>query len=244
MGADYPDWGGQYNSGAFFPLFDMAELAVRLGSPVSYDRRGAVTWLENFFYGIVNFTIDGDGAGITTELSAAKYQSPPFSALLYTEGAVDDYVRIYRKIALPSTGKVGFACTVNWLGPLNTISLRVRVSDGENEYEGRVDLVNTLSYALNVVHAGGTTDIWDKSFVPLFGSIFQFVKLVVDLDTMKFERFILDRTEYDLSAYGLVNNGETSQQYMEPEVRYTQESAGTGRFHLDTLIATGLEPPN
>ena len=66
MGHGYPDYGTQGPVSTVHSIQDLGELAVRLGSIVTFDRRGNVLWLDGFDSGIgawskggnVNYSVD------------------------------------------------------------------------------------------------------------------------------------------------------------------------------------------
>ncbi|GAG01299.1 unnamed protein product, partial [marine sediment metagenome] len=46
-----------------FPLSDIGELAVRLGSLCSYDRRGEVIFIDDFGHGVNGYVLSHVGTG-------------------------------------------------------------------------------------------------------------------------------------------------------------------------------------
>ncbi|GAI56753.1 unnamed protein product, partial [marine sediment metagenome] len=80
MAHGQPDFGMYQIAKTIYRLADMGELAVRLGSIVTHDRRGDVIWMDNFDSGIAKwyqFASDDDGL---VEWSAERSRSGGFSA--------------------------------------------------------------------------------------------------------------------------------------------------------------------
>ena len=53
------DFGASSGQNSTYGLTDLGELAVRLGSPVSFDRRGDVVMMETFEDGLDAWVTDG-----------------------------------------------------------------------------------------------------------------------------------------------------------------------------------------
>lgn len=85
-----PDWGVTAGSVTTYQLTDLAELAARLGSPVTFDRRGDVIFMETFEEATLNkwqAALYGSGSSVTLSTLRARFGA--LSALL-TAGPVAD----------------------------------------------------------------------------------------------------------------------------------------------------------
>jgi len=67
-----PDWGVTASKKTIYSLHDMGELAVRLGSIVSFDRRGDVIFSDSFQNGLGKVYASGVGAGFECWPSVAS----------------------------------------------------------------------------------------------------------------------------------------------------------------------------
>jgi hypothetical protein len=86
---------------------DFDELAARLGSPVSYDRRGDVIFIESFEHGDGMITWATGGAGSTAGLSLARARTGHFSAALYTPSVANAYAHLTRRGVYPAVSPLG-----------------------------------------------------------------------------------------------------------------------------------------
>jgi hypothetical protein len=244
MGADYPDWGGQYNSPQFFPLFDQAELAARLGSPVFYDRRGSVIWYETFEYGLAGVVKEESGAGSSVYLSSTFYEQPPFSAVLEHGPVAGRYAQIYRRVAIPQSKNIGFAASIKASASASLIRIEVRMRDGATSWETylKADLTNKKLYVLT---EGAVETEIDAAIPDLAaGYYFAHFKIVVDFTTKKLVRAMLDDVEYDLSAYTISSQASALAPHLLCLVRHESDKASTRNINVDNLIISAAEPPN
>ena len=113
-----PDWGGAAPKSTTYKLDDHAELAVRLGSMVSYDRRGEVIWANNFAEGGRSFFCVGAGVGEETYLTCEGALSGGLCLCLKTGNLVGDFQRAYQFGYYTVEGGLGqevwFAPMDNW----------------------------------------------------------------------------------------------------------------------------------
>ena len=244
MPSDFPDWGGQYNDKQFFPLFDQAELAARLGSLMTYDRRGSVIWQEDFRYGLSRIFTRLDGVGSTVILSAAMSASPPFSAYPYVGAVVDAYAAVLCGVAVPQPPLVGFQASVN------PSILDDEIRHFLYHYDGAVkwyaNLVINLGANLFQVYVSPGVRVDLASLSTAFGAstVFHHIKLVCDLAAHKLVRGILDDQEFDLSDYDMLSSASVSDPDVEGAVmNFTTTGVACGMF-VDNLIVTAAEPPN
>lgn len=201
MGSDYPDWGGQYNRDNFYPLFDLAEHAARIGSPVTYDRRGSVIWWDDFGYGIDKWSLYAPQGYGQLDLTASVVHTGAFAMYLKSTGANNERVYARRREPVLSSGTIGFS-----------VMLKRQLAGGDAtigiwHYDGSA----RREYEFGYVFDSNSLCVWDSdgsftvvaSAANLFtSSNFQHVKLVVDIAARKYVRSIVGETEFDLSSYG------------------------------------------
>jgi hypothetical protein len=107
---DTPDWGGQYVSAVFQPLGDLAELAVRLGSIVRDDRRGAVIWLEDFSRGLNGVTLAVGHASSSYALDNNPVDTGFWSVRMTTGTNIAGLVNLLKSLPVPLEDRIGLMC--------------------------------------------------------------------------------------------------------------------------------------
>ena len=244
MPSDFPDWGGQYNDRQFFPLFDQAELAARLGSLMTYDRRGSVIWQYGFQYGVGDVGPAAVGAGSYVVLYEGLWEFPPFSCRMAAAGVAGSYASIERRVAVPQPALVGFQAAIRFSPGAEHVSANVYHYDGAGRWysEVRVDQLENKFQAW--VSPGVYVDLIDPLTDLNTSNAFAHHKLVVDLSTHALVRGILDQHEFDLSPYTMVRSADAQAENLRCRVVNLSVSGAAGSVYVGSLIITASEPPN
>jgi len=244
MPSDFPDWGGQYNDRQFFPLFDQAELAARLGSYVTYDRRGSVVWQYGFGDGIGDVGPDVTGASALAALSAAVWENPPFSCKLQCGTTIDGYAAVERRMPVPQPPRVGFQTSVRCSSNVQQVRHFIYHYDGATRWYANLR-VNLLDHQLELYADPGVVYVLSDALPDLnTGYYFAHLKLVVDLQTHMCVRAILDADEYDVSAYEMISDADTSAPHVRCRTSNHAVNGTNAVINVDNLIITAAEPPN
>ncbi|GAJ22875.1 unnamed protein product, partial [marine sediment metagenome] len=165
-----PDYGGHAAKEITGSLSDMAELATRLGSIVTFDRRGDVAFLDDYESGIekwVESHAEGTEWG-TVGLSARAAESGSFSTKLVTKGTVDGYAQVIYTLPYwnPINGRLGVE--IKFTLPSNL--MRFDMSLFIQSWEG-------------YIWAGVEYDSWDKVLkIYVDGAYEEFVDLDLERD--------------------------------------------------------------
>jgi len=218
-----------------------AEQAARLGSPVSWDRRGQVQAVFDFskgFHGVRQVPGAGDGA---IELSPTVWQYGGYSVKLIGDKTTPFYSYIGAYMAVPPTDVWG--CAINWSAEPTPAYLEMRLEGViENTfYQGRIryDFANTkLQYRKT---PPDWVDIGTKD-LEIANYIFHRMKVVIDLDNEVFVRVLLNNTQYDMSAALTTSSAPTVGDYARCEVYVYSDDGENDVVYLDTLIFTVKEP--
>lgn len=230
--------------GPVWSVTDLGELAVRLGSIVTFDRRGDVVWLDGFEEGLNKWVATTWGAGGAVGLDQNYARNGNWSCKL-TAGS--DGIRrasIYRKLPRPVVGNLGLECSFGFDSNLANFRLLFDLYDGAYRHEPLVtyDYVSTL---LSVRDEGGA---WQDvaTGVDVYESYYPFwsMKLVVDFANQKYVRLIFNETEYDLSAYSYLYTVDASNALLRPGVQNNGIAAANAIVYLDDVIITQNEPEN
>jgi len=211
-----PDYTSKYKNLTISNVTDFAENAARLGSIVSYDRRGNVVLLDDFEGAVLhwNTAIRGVGAGIT--LSTINQKSGDQSAKLVTGAAINDYASLYRRMPVPVIKRLGFEISLIPEEDVDSTSIYGEIYTGTRRLvpEMRLDTVNdNLEYRNNV---DAHTRIDDIDLLDAADECWLTMKMVIDYETEEYVRFILNNTEYDLTGTALraTNNGTAPHMYI------------------------------
>ena len=221
---------------------DMAELAVRLGSPNAFNREGNVLMIETFEHGATPWgkTLGGDNAEIIT--SAVEYRTGGYSLKLDSGTGTLHYAMASTTFPYPALGKFGVELSF-------TFDSNVTLVDPELwAYDGKKVSVYGLRYnvASGAVQKRTGSTTWetiveDVDLHPALG-LWHWFKFVCNLNTGYYERLIINEQEYDISAEQswITTLEETARLGFRFTVRGSSGTAGIA--HLDDLIITRGEP--
>lgn len=237
-----PDWGLTAGSATVYQLTDLAELAVRLGSPISHDRRGDVIWFDDFEAGIAKWLKVEPGSGGVVDLSALRSRVGRYSMRILPEASGSMYTEAQHFHVLPVVGRVGFESSWSRADGGLSPSMRYEFYSGSQLLEFGLrydDPAGALQYL-------DDTEAWVTfaTIGALFegAQLFQTAKFVVDLDAAAYVRAILNDVEYDLSAAaGFVQANATSQRIVT--VLQAEDLTGSQTaLYVDSVILTQNEP--
>lgn len=206
----HADYGVGTPTATVHTLSDMAELAARLGSPDTFDRRGNVLWYDDFEGGIEKWGFGSVPPGGALEWSSESSKTGRFSAKLTAPAALGGVSHMWCRLAYPLTARLGMEIAFSLpVANLALITLQLQL------YLSRVGHLAMLAY-------DGTTrslsyferDAGEVALTPpvnlgTFANYFHVLKVVVDIETSEYVRAVLDNYEWDLS-------GEKLQDYIAP----------------------------
>lgn len=236
-----PDWGGSAPKITTYKLDDHAELAARLGSIVSYDRRGEVLWLQDFAQGGQPFLCDGFGIGGEGYLTCAGALSGGLSLCLQTDVLAGDFERVYQHGYYKVEGGIGQEVWFTVAANLRDVVMRVVMYTGARLYDYRAKY-NHLTGEISVFDSAGAWVIIGTPGVQdtLYGSYNPF-KMVFDGVTHRYMRVIFTNLEYTALGISCRDTAVISAKTMVSMIYVTSDLAGGCAINLDNWIMTQNE---
>ncbi len=242
MGHGTPDWWGSEPGETTFQVQDVGELAVRLGSIDTFDRRGNVVFIDSFEHGLGPYLTDTYGAGSAVVLSTITARSGVYSCKLATGAVGLAYAEVGRYQPYPVLSKHGLeaAFTVNdnavdiWLG--------FYIYDGVNYTRFNVKY---LPASDKWQYYGSDTayhDLITGQALAASTNLFHVAKLVVDPEAGKFYYFLIDGTEVSMAGiagYAVANAGAPR---LEAWIALHGGAAAAATIYVDDIIITQNEP--
>ncbi len=238
-----PDWGVTAGAVTTYQLTDLGELAARLGSIVTFDRRGDVVFLDSFEDGLVHWLPSVAGAGSVADLTTAKTRHGLYAARLVAGAAVGRYGLLEWYGAVPVMGRFGWECSFSLPSTIGSLDVILGVRDGTTFWRGWIqwdDATNELkyvdaAYSYQVIRSGVELDHNANTFHVL--------KVVLDVEAGEYVRVILDDTEDDLSGIPCYQSASTWAPLFLNSVQVSGRAAATSTVYLDSVILTQNEPP-
>ena len=219
-----------------------AELAARLGAPVSWDRRGQVLDLYTFKNGLGGVRTDTSGAGTDVAISPVYCLYDGYSALLDAGNTDGNTAKIaMRRAQNPSSrygGQFSFATGSNY----GFVQIFLKVYDGSTLSQGSVRIdVDADTFQLRN-SAGTWIQLASGVNLALEPHTWHRMKLVIDVSTGYYVRALLNNTEYDLTGYALnTPSSSTAPQLQMEAIAECEHVLGT-EVYIDGLVLTAEEP--
>jgi len=218
-----------------------AEQAARLGSPVTWDRRGQTQLVLDFSEGLQGVRQTTSGAGASVSLSPEWTQRGGYSAKLVGGSDASLYASIQSYVGIPPTGRWGGM--ISWSAEATPAYLETRLGGivDHQAYHGyiRYDFANTkLQYRDSSYN---WQDIAVKDLEPN-EFIFHKMKIVIDVDSATYVRVLLNNTQYDLTAALLTSAAPTIGDYMYFQTLCFSNSGDNDVVYVDSMILKVLEP--
>lgn len=242
MGHGYPPWSGVKKETVFSLPIDMAELAARLGSIVTFDRRGDVLWLTDFDHGLAEIYTVASGIGSDHCLSTITTYRGAYSLKLIPGSADGDYAAATKLLPYPVLSKFGLEASFTWHADVDYLYLRIIIFSGTQRSWWEIRLHETDGKIYYYDEDGNIQEIDDLPNWLTSTYIFHTAKLVVDAETGNYVRLIVDDTGYPLGDY----SGEVVDDATPPDMRCTisvYTTVGNNPpIYVDGVIITQNEP--
>ena len=177
-----------------------AELAARLGSIVTFDRRGDVVWFDDFKDGVNKWAFTSGGTGSAFEWSSAASKYGGFSGKLITGDTKNDTGRI-RKVIIPQPlSRMGIEYCFTTEEGLSEILFFPYIDDATTWLWPFIKYLpgyDTLQYfGSDFAYHDLTTDQTLYEDVTLFHTI----KVVADINKREYVRCLVDNINYDMAG--------------------------------------------
>lgn len=238
----YPPWSGISKQTVFTLPIDMGELAVRLGSPVSYDRRGDVVVLESFHDGLGAWITEEIGTGASLNLSCISARTGAYSVQLVTGTTGSMMTGVSRYQHRPVLGQIGLEASFAAVSadPQTMLVIYHYTGTGYYLFRLRYDYATELLQFFNSAGAWETVDS-GIAFYPERRS-YNPMKLVVDLVHNEYNRALFTDSEYSLDGEGGFFVAGASAPYLAIGAYAVGAAAGNYTVYLDDIILTQNEP--
>lgn len=241
-GIDTPDWGvsALFNSNAL--VNDLSELAVRLGSPVTFDRTGNVLYYDCFESGLTNWEHNSYPAGAYAVPTARFCAIRPYAVKLATTDDSGSYSGIKRGLPFPYVSRMGFEFHIKQTAAIKRFLTQLTFYTGTYAYYLQLTLHEEDDQVL--LQDGDSVDheICGYDFSTVLYSPFHVIKLVFDLTTELHIRLTIDDIDYDVSSITIKKNASAENAHMYVLFYLYSAGAFERTCYIDNVIFTIDEP--
>lgn len=184
-------------------LADMAELAARLNSIVTYDRKGDVIFMDDYEAPLEKFG-DQSSPGAEAKLDSEVAMSGAQSLKLTTPATDDTWAEVFYIIPPYRLGRHGIKVSISPYeldASVGFYQILGQYYDGANYHEFGLR-INPQEAKVQVYTPTGYEDCITDLFIDVdLETFWHNVKLTFNLDTGYYDTLLIDALSYDLSAY-------------------------------------------
>lgn len=237
------DWSTGGQVGTVHTIEDLGELAARLKSIDTFDRRGNVILLDDFESGIEGWEVDGNPAGWTGVWTAERHRNGGFSLKLTTKPEDEAWVEAFKGYPYPTPSRLGFE--FNFIYGLYSESIEFfhDIYDGSNYYRAYVRFIPNTKRWQYLASDGVTWTNLDPAYdIIQLERMFHTVKLVVDMTTGKYSHLIVNDHTFDMSKISMYTIGSPGTHRIYSTFKIIADRNDTAYTYIDDFIGTINEP--
>jgi hypothetical protein len=242
MAHTLPDYTTKYKLATIFGQIDTGELAARLFSPISYDRRGNIVFIDTFEETTPGWksTISGVG-GTFTFVNTESYQGN-YSMRLNPLNTTGSYVNGYKLIEPVPLQKIGLEFVCYMENPFTIVDFCIDVNNVNGNYETTIRYTRTGGTVKYLDSAGNYTLLTGtKSLINGFHN-WCHMKLVVDFSKEEYMRALIADKTFDMTGLPIKKAAAGTSDYISIRIQSTAEADFPAALYVDNVIITQNEP--
>ena len=236
------DYGIGAPGSTIYIVQDLAELAARIGSVDTFDRRGNIIWMTNFEDGIHGWIKEANRPLSTLSWSAESARNGSFCMKVTMELPKISWVKASYRLPLLVFSRAGVEFGFDCHFGMTIFIIRHRLYDGTRIHEAGVEwnaLGGTMWY-------WGTDECWHE-LEPAYplkreAHLYHIAKLVIDPATGRYVRFILDNAFWDMKDLSYFRDTDPSRPCIIPSIEFTAEIGEAVVSYVNHAIITQNEP--
>lgn len=218
------------------------ELAARLGSVRTHDRRGNTYYTTSFEHGIADWVKVTEGLGSSVRLVPTEYRTGGYSVRCCTRANALAWAGASIKLPLLTPGAMGISCA--WRAPegVDRFFARMFWYSEDTALEGMIEYCEEDGI-LKIGQDGGAWHILAEGLTLYPGTVpWHVIKLVVNFDTGYYVRAIVDRGEWDISDKVCMTAALLQRNTVAIDFTAQNVNAVSRNTYIDDVVLTAGEP--
>lgn len=242
LGHGTPDWGFQRAVTQVFPSLDLAELAVRLGSPDLFYRSGTVIFLDDFSLGLTKGEPQQVGGGTIPALSVARAGLSGYTAKCVTAATLNSESLMRYWLAIPQVARTGLEAGFD-LGDSGAMwQIELFLWDGTLAHSAGLRFDPSLNTVYYLDSAGAWVAAVTNAKHLTTEFMFHYMKVVIDPSTKKYVRALYNDRVIDLSTIAYQTAASVIAPSVELQIAEVARTAAVWTGYLSHVILTINEP--
>ena len=221
-----------------YRIDDLAELAVRLGSIVNYQRSGSVLMLDGFEEGMNAWNKNTTGVGAEVEVSDEVAYNGQVSLKVTSGTGVTPYAGFDKYLPPVGECRMGLQTTFSLNLDVKTILFQLTYGRDPTRWYFKV----VYDHVTGELQYESAPAVWTAFATPgkLYdgSNNFHNLKLVVDLETGEHVRCYLDNVAYDMEGIAPLTGLWALGPFLFPIIRVSGDGATDGIAYFDNMVVT------
>ena len=220
-----------------------AELAARLNPLHAYDWRGNVLWSTDFSHGIPSGpeVTTGDGASIT--VSPEYWLTGGYSMKLVGGSTLSNGAAKWFRLPTSPATRLGLEVSFSITPDCAWFGIHLGLDVGANRYGFAIGIDLSTDDIEYKDSAGSYVKYSDVVFV-CNANNFHKLKMVVNIETCKYERFLFQGVEYDIDNLAGQSVAAAGYDYIDLIVDLVGREGYNDTAYVDSVVVTNNEPAN
>ena len=241
MAHGLPDFGAATPKETIFGQVDLGELAARLGSICTYDRRGDVICLEDFSRGLAMWPRTGIGVASAYASANDRFRNRGISCKLTVGSQVGAWTMIQRSFPVPVYSNIGMETSFAIEADIRDFQIEISIFLGmvRHNYEFWLE---TGTGVIRIRNAGAWVILATDPIYNTDSYQFHTVKLVGDFISDKYMRLLFDHLSFDISRYSPSIVGAVGIPYMSVYISAFSDILAPHLCWVADVILTQNEP--
>jgi len=239
---DSPDYQKYLPNSVRFSFHAMGELAARLGSIVTYDRRGELIWYDDFRYGLGCWTISLAGTGADVSLSTDGLSVAPYCVKLTAGSSGTRLARMNRELGVIELDRAGAEFSFTQIAPSTIVEFEIVVclKPFLHYISVNLDVTDNKIYVRNAANVFEQVAV--LSDVYKNGNIVNSLKVVWDISDNTYIRLLINRFAIDVSTIGLYTIAAGITNSINVQMSLRGEGGPNENMRIYHSILTSNEP--
>jgi hypothetical protein len=220
----------------------LAELAVRLGSIVTFDRRGDVVWFDDFEDNINKWHVGTDGTPGEISLSTDTARNGAKSAKLISPSTNGYSTYMNKYLPLLIATNTGFEFSWAEGSDLDRFYITLTFRQAAYEYRFRIKY-NVSQERIEYYNSDGDwvilhPRIWARTWLYHWNTW----KIVVDYENLKWKRILANEFTFDMEGIAPYVGTGGLPHFTAASITAVSGAAGSKTLYVDDAIITQKEP--
>ena len=236
-----PDYTSKWKNRTISSLVDNGELAARLGSIVTYDRRGNVVWMDDFEHSANKWSLLGAGTGNNLGISAAASRNGDSSMELTTGNDGARLAQMRQILGYPALSNHGLEFSFTYADELDYLRASFSIYDGALVHQFWINIDQT-NQRVQYYDDGGNWVNTGITFEEIhFQPVFTPVKIVADVINNNYVRLIYGAETFDMAGIGTLAGIDASEPQIRILIAAHSNVAKNATVYIDDVIVTQNE---